>query len=200
MIRQLLPASIVLFVQIFINILAMNLREEEKKELQQYGFPEEVLQQLYELTDVDNYDRHMDARHRLVDNGEEVLPMMHRLLHSNQKVIRKQALKVVEFIAHPTSIEELLAMLEDDVSGIRWIAGETLIKIGRTSLRPLLEALARRADSYNFRLGAHHVLTKLVKDHDSDELKKIRDMTHAGGETLEAIPLYAKRALEQEGF
>lgn len=178
----------------------MNLREEEKNELQQYGFPEDVLQQLYELTDVDDYDRHVDARHRFVNSGEEVLPMMHRLLHSNQKVVRKQAAKVVELIAHPSSIGELIRMLEDSESGIRWIAAEALIKIERPSLRPLLEALARHADSYNFRLGAHHVLTKLVKDHDSEELKSIRDMTHSGGETLESIPVYATRALKQKGF
>jgi len=60
-----------------------------------------------------------------------VLPVMHQLLHSRQKVIRKQALKVVELIAHHSSIGELLNMLEDNASGIRWIAVETLIKIGR---------------------------------------------------------------------
>jgi HEAT repeat protein len=178
----------------------MNAREEEKNELRQYGFPEDVLQQLYELTDVNDYDRHLDARHRFVDSGEAALPVMHKLLHSNQKVIRKQAVKVVELIAHHSSIGELLAMLEDDASGIRWIAGETLIKIGRPSLRPLLETLIKRADSYNFRLGAHHVLAKLVKDNDPEELQNIEEMTRSGGDTPETLPVHAARALQQMRF
>lgn len=178
----------------------MNLREQEKNELRKYGFPEEVLQQLYDLTDVDNFDRHLDARQRFVDSGEAALPVMHQLLHSNEKVIRKQAIKVVELIAHPSSINELVAMLEDDVSGIRWIAAETLIKIGRPSLRPLLEALIEHAGSYNFRLGAHHVLAKLINDKDSRELHIIKELTRSGGDTSETIPVHATHALQQSGF
>jgi HEAT repeat protein len=178
----------------------MNSREEEKNELRQYGFPEEVLQQLYELTDVDDYDLHLKARRRFADGGEAVLPVMHKLLHSDQKVIRKQAVKVVELIAHQSSIDELLAMLEDDVSGIRWIAAEALIKIGRSSLRPLLKTLARRADSYNFRLGAHHVLAKLVHEDDPEELKHVKHLTRSGGDTPEIIPVHAARALKLTGF
>lgn len=178
----------------------MNSREEEKNELRQYGFPEEVLQQLYELTDVDDYDRHLEARRRFVESGEAVLPVMHQLMHSNQKVIRKQAIKVVELIAHHSSIGELLAMLEDDASGIRWIAAEALIKMGRVSLRPLLETLINRADSYNFRLGAHHVLAKLVKDNDPEELRSIEEMTRSGGDTPETIPVHAAHALQLSGF
>ncbi len=175
----------------------MNSREQEKNELRQYGFSEEVLQQLYELTDVDDYDLHLDARQRFVDSGEAVLPVMHQLLHSKQKVIRKQAVKVVELVAHHSSIGELLAMLEDSASGIRWIAAETLIKIGRPALRPLLEALIDRAKYYNFRLGAHHVLAKLVNDKDSEELQKVLDMTRSGGATSETIPVHATHALQQ---
>ncbi|MDD4740197.1 MAG: HEAT repeat domain-containing protein [Bacteroidales bacterium] len=178
----------------------MNSREEEKNELRQYGFPEEVLQQLYELTDVDDYDLHLKARRRFADGGEAVLPVMHKLLHSKQRVIRKQAAKVLELIAHPSSIDELLAMLEDDVSGIRWIAAEALIKIGRASLRPLLKTLARRADSYNFRLGAHHVLAKLVYEDDPEELKHVKHLTRSGGDTPEIIPVHAARALKLTGF
>lgn len=178
----------------------MNLREEEKNELRQYGFSEEVLQQLYELTDVADYNRHMDARRRFVESGEAALPVIHKLLNSKQRVIRKQAVKVVQLIAHQSSIGELLAMLEDDVSGIRWIAAEALIKIGRPSLRPLLKALVRRADSYNFRLGAHHVLAKLVHKDDPEELRHLLRITRSGGDTPETLPVHAERALKQTGF
>ena len=57
---------------------------------------------------------------------------------------------------------ELVATLEDSNFGVRWLAAEGLIAIGREVLPPLMEALTKHSDSAWLREGAHHVLHDLA--------------------------------------
>jgi hypothetical protein len=71
---------------------------------------------------------------------------------------RWEAAKALSEIQASSSAPALVAALEDNNSGVRWLAVKGLIGIGRTALRPLLEALIQRAGSIRLREGAHHVL------------------------------------------
>jgi len=144
---------------------------EEKKELTRYGFPEEVLPLLKDLLSPRNYTLHMHARKALVERGESILPVMHRLAESPSGIIRREAALILKQIAHPDSIPVAIRLLEDEVGDIRWIAAEILIAVGRISFRPLLSQLVERKVSHYLREGVHHVLYELIREDDPDELK-----------------------------
>jgi len=174
----------------------MNRQEERKKELDQYGFSEDVLAKLYGLVDVKNYQVHTDTREELINEGVEILPVMHKLLNSEDLIIRKAAIKVVEQIAHQSSIHEMICMLEDRESEIRWIAGEALIKIGRKSIKPLLKALVEGGTSYYLQQGARHVLVALVRESDAKELKQLVTLLKSEINLPAKVPVDAAQALE----
>ena len=175
----------------------MKAMTEEKKELKYFGFPLKILKRLYSLIELDNYKEHIKAKQYFVKEGENILPVMHKLLKSHSRIIRKESIKVVELIAHKSSIPIAIDMLRDRETDIRWIAAETLIRIGRDSINPLLEALVANGTSYYLRQGAHHVLAELVNEKDPKELKQLVHVLRHGNEVPERIPVKAAHVLDK---
>jgi HEAT repeat protein len=178
----------------------MNTMSDEKKELEHYSFPLRILKRLYRLIEVDNYSEHVKVKKELVKEGEKILPYMHELLRSDSRLIRKEAIKIVELISHKSSIPMAIEMLGDHVSEIRWIAAMALIRIGRASIRPLLEALVSSSKSYFLRQGAHHILSKLVVEDDPKELKQLVRILRHDSEIPESIPVKAAHVLDNASF
>jgi HEAT repeat protein len=170
----------------------------EKEELRKFGFSDQLLKKLSDLISLDHYKVHIRAKEALIEEGKAILPVMHKLLKSDSSLIRKEAIKVVERIAHPTSIAPVIEALEDRESDIRWIAAETLIRIGRKSIKPLLKALVKNGNSYLLRQGAHHILKKLITDEDTEELKELVKITRHNRQISEIIPVKAEAILNKE--
>ena len=176
------------------------MRELEKAriELEHLGIPEQWLPQLYGLIDIEDYKNHIKSRKELIKAGREILQVMYKMLKSDDKIIRKEAMKVVERIADTASIPVAIEMLEDRESEIRWIAAEALIRFGRETIDPLLRALIRHGISFYLRQGAHHVLSSLINDDDPKELKELVHLLKPGLEIPDIIPVYAKHALKEK--
>ena len=167
----------------------------EQKEIRGYNFPQRVAKRLFRLVETDNYREHVKVKKELVKEGEHILPFLHKLLSSDSRIIRKEVMKVIQLIAYKSSIPYAIDMLEDQVSEIRWIAAVTLIRIGRESIRPMLEALINDSKSYFLRQGAHHVLSELVFEDDPKELKQLVKLTKHNREAPEVVPVKAADAL-----
>jgi HEAT repeat protein len=71
------------------------------------------------------------------------------------------AYKVLSTTANPTATSALIAGLESSNSGIRWLAAEGLVKVGRPALRPLLQRLTGEKLSVWLRNGVVHALNKI---------------------------------------
>jgi HEAT repeat protein len=171
---------------------------DEKKELRKYGFSRSILSRLYRLIDLKKYSAHVEARNYFIKEGSKILPVLHKLMNSDYKRIRKQAIKIIGRIAHKSSIPVVIGTLEDEESEIRWIAAETLIRIGRDSVKPLLEALVKNgSESYYLRLGAHHVLSELVNDNDPKELKEFVNILSHRSEIPEIVPARALKIISR---
>ena len=176
----------------------MNTLIDEKIELQEKGFPQKILGQLYRLIDIGDYHKHHKAKEDFIEQGETILPLMHKLTVLKHKTIRKEAIKIIRRIAHRSSIPVAIRMLEDPENDIRWIAAEALINIGRISIKPVLEALVNNGESYFLRQGAHHILKALIKKEDPKELKQLIKLLRHGTEIPEGVPVKAAMALEKE--
>lgn len=95
-----------------------------------------------------NYDASISGRHKPFPSGSEVF--------------RQEISKIVHIIADRRSIPSLISLLEDKESDIRWIAAESLIKIGRKSIIPLMRSIQAGKVCYYPGNGAWHVLQSLL--------------------------------------
>ncbi len=159
-------------------------------------FPDKLVKLIIGLLDDKDYPDKHNARIALVKLGKPIIPYMHRLLSSEDSVIRMEAAKVVEQIADRRSIRLLIGLLEDKEIGIRWIAAEGLINIGRSSILPLLRSVRDSKNPVFLYRGAHHVLNGLLNEEEKKNLETLLlslDNYHQLGGTSPAL---ASKALK----
>ena len=166
----------------------MNKYSEERKEVGTYGFNDHTTDLLKRLVSLNNYHEHIDAKQQLEKKGGEILPVLYVLTHSKSAVIRKEAIKIIKIVGDRTSIPVAIKLLEDNDGDIRWIAAESLIHIGRQSIRPLLQSIYDNPEAFFLREGAHHVMAALIRDRDAKELKELQ-RSLLNGELLASLPM-----------
>jgi hypothetical protein len=142
------------------------------------------------------------ARYALVEMGEPAVPALIKALNIRNDYVHWQAAKALSQIASPKSIEVLVKMLQDNDPGIRWIAAEGLVAIGRESLEPLLHTLMHRSNSFTLLESAHHVLYDLVHHPrllDWATREMLRPIVEAleGSAPVVTAPVAAYHALQQ---
>ena len=132
------------------------------------------------------------ARQSLVAIGKPAVAPLIALLSDPKRQTHWEAVKALGEIGDPAAAPALVHALEDEWSGIRWLAAEGLIVMGCEGLRPLLQALAHHSDSKWLREGAHHVLRTMSKESElvSPVLQALEDI-----EPVVQVPPAAERAL-----
>jgi len=108
-----------------------------------------------------DYLKRQRARLVLVHRDEESVPALLKALKSRNEHTRWEAVRALGDIRNPDTIPALVTMLMDQNTGIRWATMESLIHMGRNSLRPLLEKFIVNFDSLWLREGVHHILHAL---------------------------------------
>jgi HEAT repeat protein len=101
------------------------------------------------------------ARLSLESLGPGAVEALVASLQDPDREVRWEAAKALGEIADPHSAPALVGAMEDEGFDIRWLAAGGLIALGRAGLAPLLNALAKKADSVYLRQGAHHVMYDL---------------------------------------
>ena len=103
------------------------------------------------------------ARESLVDIGKPAVAALIEVLAApdSNYHMRWEAAKALSDLEDPEAASMLVNALEDEDFGVRWLAAEGLIALGRDGLSPLLKALVKRSNSTSLREGAHHVLRML---------------------------------------
>jgi hypothetical protein len=79
---------------------------------------------------------------------------------------------IIRVVADKRSIPALISLLDDENFDIRWIAAESLIKIGRSSIIPLLTTI-RDGNQLRFPGKAQHVLQCLLTRHEKKEFQEL---------------------------
>lgn len=105
------------------------------------------------------------ARLNLAHIGKAGVPALLKALESPNVHTRWEATKVVGELRSEVAATSLANLLCDGNVNIRWAAMESLIRIGRASMRPLLEVFVKNFDSSLMREGVHHIL-HVFKDMD----------------------------------
>ena len=111
-------------------------------------FPINLAKLIKRSLDTKNFSKKLAARDTLVSMGKTIIPHLHKLLNSENDLLRMEAAKIVELIADRRSIPFFITLLDDREFEIRWIAAEGLIRIGRRSLLPLLKSIRDGKSSF----------------------------------------------------
>jgi len=101
---------------------------------------------------------HNHARYTLIEARHEALPLLIKLLKSEQPHVRWEAAYLLKRIGDPSAADALVDTLTDDNLDVHWMASDALITLGYRSILPLFKGIIRHFDSYRFRQGAYHVL------------------------------------------
>ncbi len=105
----------------------------------------------------------VEARKALVAFGSQTIPFLAEAVKDSNFLRRWDVAKTLGEIGDPKAAPILVEALEDEKFDVRWLAAKGLIEMNVKSLKPLFEALIKRADSVLLRQGAHHVLHDLAK-------------------------------------
>jgi len=103
------------------------------------------------------------ARLLLVHRALESTPALLDALNSPNSNTRWEAAQALGEICDPETAPALTERLMDEDVGVRWAAMESLIRLGRKALRPLLEKFIKDFSSLWMREGTHHIL-HVLKD------------------------------------
>jgi len=131
----------------------------------------------------------------LVAIGRAAVPVLVDTLTDAVDHARREAARALSRIHDPAAAPAMVAALEDDLPGVRWLAGEGLIALGREGLIPLFRALIAQSDSVRLRQGAHHVVHALAGGEFSVQLAAVLQALE-GPEPISAIPVAAFNALK----
>ena len=106
------------------------------------------------------------AQITLAGIGKQAVPALLQSVHRPEAEVRRQIAAIFGEIKDPSTVPALIDMLEDSSYEVRWRAAESLIKMKRIALVPLLKELQRkeRFGSVIFLDSAHHVLRILNEE------------------------------------
>jgi len=159
-------------------------------------FPDNFIKLIIALLNDKDYSEKHNARITLVKKGKDIIPHIHKLLDSENSLLRMEAAKIAELIADRKSIPVLIDLLEDTETGIRWIAAEGLIRIGRQSISPLLRSIRNSRHPIFLYHGAHHVLAGLLHEKERNKFLPLLHSLENYNQMGENAPIEASKTLK----
>ncbi len=131
-----------------------------------------------DLGEISYHDRHQ-ARLLLVEHGREVIPALVKALASSNRHIRWGAVQVLGELKEADTASFLVEMLKDADPGVRWAARDSLIRMGRAAIRPLLEKYIDDFGSILIRKATQHILRELEESQilDDYQIQELEELT-----------------------
>lgn len=90
-----------------------------------------------------------------------IIPQRQNHYSSLNEILKTEVEEIIRFVADKRSIPALINLLDDEDFDVRWIAGESLIRIGRDSITPLLN-LIRSGRIFSHPGKVYYVLRHLL--------------------------------------
>jgi HEAT repeat protein len=138
------------------------------------------------------------ARRQLINIGGAAVPTLIAAASNGGSMKRWEALRALGSIGGEDALKALISHLGDSDPGIRWVASDSLLKIGERALKPVLRGVISNGKSAPFRDGAHHFLMDAATGSDPhtpiiEPVIKSLEEPEAGL----AAPIAAEMALEK---
>jgi len=122
--------------------------------------PDQVRNLVKKLDNDDQMVR-IETRTTLIKLGRPAVKYLAEIVAAKKDRLRWEAIKTLADIEDLAATPYLIAALDDENSGIQWLAAEGLIRLGPEIVEPLLSALIGKTDSLLFLHGVHHIIHDL---------------------------------------
>lgn len=165
-----------------------------------YKVPANIARLINALIDHDNYQKMHNARVSLLKMGKTIIPQLHKLVCSDNSLLRMEVAKLIQLKADKRSIKVLIALLDDREFDIRWVAAEGLIRIGRKSIVPMLKAVRDGRSSLIMNKSVHQVLASLLLEEEKMQLMPLMQSLENYHGLHVTAPVEALRALKSIAF
>lgn len=93
---------------------------------------------------------------------KSIIPEIYGPISLRNQRLKSEVSLIISIVADKNSIPALINMLSDNEYDIRWIAAESLIRIGRRSVSPLLRSIQDGKSACFPGKEAYHVLQSLL--------------------------------------
>ncbi|MEJ2544325.1 MAG: HEAT repeat domain-containing protein [Calditrichaceae bacterium] len=136
-----------------------------------------IRENIHKLADNDGLVRET-ARNLLISIGSPAIDYLFEMISHPDVIARWEALKILIEIKDPNIIPLLINALDDNSSGIRWLAAEGLAALGKEAFLAMLTALSAYPDTVSLRKGVKLVMMKHIaacKDPNIVELVQFLD-------------------------
>jgi hypothetical protein len=110
----------------------------------------------------------MEAGKRRVQKFS-IIPLRHKQSSQANERLKEEVDKIIHLVADTRSIPALINLLDDNDPDIRWIAAESLIKIGRKSIIPLLRSVVG-GKRFIYPGKVYHILQYLLTQDEKKEM------------------------------
>lgn len=101
-----------------------------------------------------------------------IIPKKQSQYSSLNELLKSEVEEIIRFVSDKRSINALINLLDDEDFDVRWIAGESLIRIGRESIVPLTN-LIRSGRKFSYPGKVYYVLRHLLTGSEKDALKPL---------------------------
>lgn len=101
-----------------------------------------------------------------------IIPQKQNNYSSLNELLKTEVEQIIRFVSDKRSIPALINLLDDEDFDIRWIAGESLIRIGRESTIPLLN-LIRSGKNFRYPGKVYYVLRHILTGSEKDSLQPL---------------------------
>ncbi len=128
--------------------------------------------------------------------AESGASLLAEALRAGDENSRLRAARALRGRSEPEAVEALVAALDDENAGVRWMAGEALIQIGVPSVVPVLHRLARGGGNAWLYEESEHVLRNLQLPEFGGAITPVVEALGHGTRDVEA-PVKAELALQQ---
>lgn len=98
-----------------------------------------------------------------------IIPRKHKQFSPVNDRLKEEVDNIIHLVADSRSIPALINLLDDDETDVRWIAAESLIKIGRKSIIPLLKSVVN-GKRFTYPGKVYHILQCLLTQDEKKEM------------------------------
>jgi HEAT repeat protein len=91
-----------------------------------------------------------------------IIPQINGPFSVRNERLKSEVSQIISFVADKKSIPALINLLNDKEYDVRWIAAESLIKIGRSSVSPLIRSIKNGKNNCYPGKEAYRVLQSLL--------------------------------------
>ncbi len=135
---------------------------------------------------------------RNIGQGEYLYkrPARKQLISPVTEWLNREVESIICTVADKRSIPALINLLDDNEFNVRWIAAESLIRIGRKSIVPLLLEL-RDGRNFNYPGKAHHVLQSLLTKSEKRSMQPLLSTLTGSSDINKRADIEASSALRK---